>query len=256
MELLYATAILQERIRYHRMSFVWGGIKVGLELVNLDVRWIICKESNKSLWRDAWLNGRALDSFMQRPPELEYTSNFKVSDFILDKVWSIPLLFQNLFPVVTEEIIETPIADGEEDELVWDGASNGVLTVNAAYNHYKEKKSVLLWRKAVWRKFIPPKLSLLSWKISSRKLTTSDRLFKWGLIPTPVCTGCIDGTVETVNHIFFKCSHAQNAWSWLSSALDVDLLQKSDANEIMKWAANQKKRCSIGQLRLSRVMHT
>lgn len=87
---------------------------------------------------------------------------------------------------------------------------------------------------------------MLSWKISSNKLTTSDILFKWCLFPSPVCTGCIDGIVETVNHIFLRFFHVQNAWSWLSNTLDVNLNQISEVNEIIKWAAKQKRRCSIG----------
>lgn len=63
---------------------------MGLELVILDVRWIISSVSKKSLWRYSWLNGRSLRSFMQIPSQLQHTEDYKVSDFILDSEWAIP----------------------------------------------------------------------------------------------------------------------------------------------------------------------
>lgn len=97
--------------------------------------------------------------------------------------------------------MEMHIADAEEDKLEWDGSTNGVITVKVAYNHYREKNHTFLWKKAFWRKFIPQKMSIFSWKVVNNRLTTSDRLYEWGVLLTPVCTGCINGSRETVNDI-------------------------------------------------------
>lgn len=54
-------------INYQRCSSIWKGIKSGLLTISFETRWIIGRNSYFLLWRDPWLNGRSLTSFMSIP---------------------------------------------------------------------------------------------------------------------------------------------------------------------------------------------
>lgn len=109
--------------------------------------------------------------------EIKFKENYRVSQIIECGCWNIPQDLMNLFPVVSSEIKEVQISEVEEDELFWDGSANRVITVKAAYNFYRDKKQTVLWKKALWRKFIPPKISLFTWKLCSQRVIIALKLF-------------------------------------------------------------------------------
>lgn len=160
-------------INYHRSSSICGGIKVGLLLVTLDVQWIIGRQSKISWWKN-WLNGRSLESLIHMPLELKFTEYFTISQIIHDGCWAIRQSLKTLFPVVVKEINEVHIS---KDELVWDGSTIGMITIKAAYNYYRVKEQIILWKKALWRKFIPTKMSLFVWKMINIRIITTSKIF-------------------------------------------------------------------------------
>lgn len=93
------------------------------------------------------------------------------------------------------------------------------------------------------------------WKLVLNRQFIGTTLFKWGVIPSAVCTGCIDGSIESENHLLLHCDIASNIWSWLLEALSVDFTRFRDVLELIKWASKQKADSAIGQLRLSCTFH-
>lgn len=80
-------------------------------------------------------------------------------------------------------------------------------------------------------------------------------LFQRGLLPACVCIECISGATEDYNHLLLKCTAANNIWRWLSQVLGVNLLAFSEAKELVKWAAMQDRKNTVGQLRTTCVLH-
>lgn len=130
---------------------------------------------------------------MSIPDEIKFSEQYTVAQIIHDGAWSIPTSLKLLFPVVVNEIIEVQISRTEDDELEWDGSTNGEITVKVAYDFYREKAPIIQWRKRLWRTFIPPRISMFAWKVVSNRLAIGSVLYSLGVIPCLLCIGWIDG---------------------------------------------------------------
>lgn len=108
------------------------------------------------LWKGQWLNGRSITSFMEIPLELNFTSNFIISEIIHVGKWRIPEAFKQLYPVAVAKIEEVQISDFDKDELVWNRCTDGSITVKRAYELYREKGTLINWKKKLSKPFIPP----------------------------------------------------------------------------------------------------
>ena len=58
----------------------------------------------------------------------------------------------------------------------------------------------------------------LDFKILHNILYTNDRLYKYKMIDSPLCSLC-NLEVETVHHLFIHCPRIHNFWTWLTSKL-------------------------------------
>lgn len=195
-------------INCHRYSSIWKGIQT----ITMEIRWIIGKNSEFSLWFDNWPNGRSISSFMSIPDALLFTRNFSVKQHISNGAWNIPSEIQTLSPVLTTEIMEVCISDLNCDELVWDGDVNGKMTMKLAYNFYRDRSVQQTWKRKLWNSFVSLKISIFVWKICNNRLLTGDVLFRRGLLPSSYCVGCIVGREETDNHLLLHCEIAHNVW--------------------------------------------
>ena len=66
----------------------------------------------------------------------------------------------------------------------------------------------------VWLKQIPPKVSLLVWRLLQNRLPTKDNLSRWGVIHGNALTcvaGC--GASETALHLFLNCDISSGLWA-------------------------------------------
>lgn len=125
--------------------------------------------------------------------------------------------------MLAKEISEVIISESTKNEFIWCGSENGQITVNNAFENYREKAQMIKGRRNIWQSFIPPKVYIFSWKAMNNKLRTCSILHQWGLRPSLVCIGCIFGVPEDDNHLLLYCNTAKNLWNWLSDCLAVDL---------------------------------
>lgn len=110
----------------------------------------------------------------------------------------------------------------------------------SAYNFYRDKAHVSYWKASIWRPFLPPKISMMVWRILIRRLP-SERLVTRGIQISSVCLSCIIGVRESEKHIFWGCDHAQNLWQWVSTLISEDITQLTDVTGMIKWATHQRK---------------
>lgn len=84
---------------------------------------------------------------MDIPVDYQYSADYKIKDFIFGGVITIP---QPLHMKLSANEIDTdvliPIFD-IEDEMVWEGAADGIMTVKKAYEHYRENGVAAKWVK-------------------------------------------------------------------------------------------------------------
>ena len=65
------------------------------------------------------------------------------------------------------------------------------------------------------------KLAETSYKILNNILPCNKLLFKWGKIETPLCPFCNEE--ESISHLLFYCSNAQQIWNYVHRALNLDI---------------------------------
>lgn len=142
---------------------------------------------------------------------LQSTANYGVLESRDNTKWTVgtATAVSRKFPEITKEIKELLISEYDEDELIWDGSTNGVITVAESYESYREKTNVTKWFRHLWP-FITPRVSVFAWKVLSDRITTTTRLFKRKIILSGVCLGCIQGVEEDIDHLILHCQFAKN----------------------------------------------
>ena len=152
--------------------------------------------------------------------------NSMVSYSIVNGRWSLPRVFCDSFSDVSREILKIDLCVYDaHDELVWDGSDKGLLTLSQAYEEFRAKFHLSSRWKAIWKSFIPPKFSVLAWKIFYGKLPTENILQQKSFHLASVCRLCsCYSNYESVDHLFVQCDFANHLWSWLCSAFQTQLV--------------------------------
>ncbi|KAF6153839.1 hypothetical protein GIB67_001072 [Kingdonia uniflora] len=71
-----------DRIKYHKSSFVWPGIKFAELITKPFIGWIIGNGKKINFWRDTWATSIPLREHIDLPNHLWKLCTAKVSDFI------------------------------------------------------------------------------------------------------------------------------------------------------------------------------
>lgn len=124
-----------------------------LLLVAMDIKWIIGRQSRFSLWKDPWLKGRSLESFIPIPVVLKYTKLYRVNSIIQNGERLIPQELALLYSVVTQEISTVIILESDADELIWDCSADGEIFVKKSYEQYRERLPSITRKKRIWRSY-------------------------------------------------------------------------------------------------------
>jgi len=79
--------------------------------------------------------------------------------------------------------------------------------------------------KIIWKCKCSPRVKFFAWLILVDRLNTKDMLQRrhLNIQGTPICVMCAAGSLETIEHLFFECSFAQDCWSKLEINWDLSL---------------------------------
>ena len=75
------------------------------------------------------------------------------------------------------------------------------------------------WSRNVWRHYLPPSRSFLSWRALHDKLPTMELLRRKGHQLASWCCLCCRGE-DSLDHVFTKCPYATAIWFALGSLFD------------------------------------
>lgn len=89
----------------------------------------------------------------------------------------------------------------------------------------------------------------------NNRLATGEKLLRRNIIPLPVCVRSIMGHDEIVDHLFLCCSASRNIWDWMSDVFNVDFFCFYSVLGLLKWAAKQNFKNTVGLLRLVVVLY-
>ncbi|GJY36038.1 RNA-directed DNA polymerase, eukaryota, reverse transcriptase zinc-binding domain protein [Tanacetum coccineum] len=136
---------------------------------------------NTSLWFDNWAGIGALSDFVSYRDiyDVRMKANLTVSEFIKGY-------------------------NGKDGTM-------GEFFVSQAYYDLQTYSNAVSWNKLVWFSENIPKHAFILWLVIQEKLTTQDKVRRWGSYDMMVCLLCYD-EMDSHKHLFFKCEFANKFW--------------------------------------------
>ena len=105
-----------------------------------------------------------------------------------------------------------PAGADRDDALLWLPNGGGSFIVRSTWEAIRTHSPKVLWRKIVWHKSLLPWFSLMLWQVLKNRLPTGDRLARYGIASSDLCSVC-HAHPEIVNHLFFECFYSQQVWN-------------------------------------------
>ncbi|XP_018466214.1 uncharacterized protein LOC108837688 [Raphanus sativus] len=109
-----------------------------------------------------------------------------------------------------------PIAFSESDDMfawkVGELAPVQKFPTAATWKYLHPPGESVSWHKQVWFSGHIPKHAFLTWVNVRHRLTTRDRMRRWGLQVPASCVLC-SSQDESHQHLFFDCSYSDAVWS-------------------------------------------
>ena len=97
-----------------------------------------------------------------------------ISDFRRNGCWQLPRMLLERFPNICQDIYNYVITEDQLDKLIWENSLDGIVSCQNLYQHVHLPVRAVPWGKQIWTRFIPPRRSILLWKILHNRLTTED----------------------------------------------------------------------------------
>ncbi|KAF1892551.1 hypothetical protein Lal_00011018 [Lupinus albus] len=173
--------------RYSKSSICLG-IKPNWNIVMQNALWLVGDGNKVNFWNDSW-TGDALVELSIVHVSVQSSLVAKVSDFVLNIVWTIPKVIAEAFPNVVENIVQLNTSS-TQDMFIWQGTNYGILSLKVAFNCIKPDMEDKNWCKLIWSDYIPPSKSFTTWRLFHHKMPTNENLQKRGCHLTSMCSNC------------------------------------------------------------------
>lgn len=132
--------------------------------------------------------------------------------------------------------------DNSQDGEIAFTKPNGSLDTRGLYKSIRKRNPKVPWCDVVWNEVRARKWSFRLWLAIRGRLTTRERMHKWGLVESDRCPFCgVD--VETMAHLWWSCTFTSQVmdrvWSWVGVHT-----RKANLVEWMDWfvECNDRKR--------------
>ncbi|GAU23976.1 hypothetical protein TSUD_327770 [Trifolium subterraneum] len=206
-------------IKHHIYSSLRSGIKSQDQFIAQNTRWLLGNGNSINFWLHNWC-GTPIVNFLQIPQHLHSHLMARVSDFIINHQWFVPLDLQAAYPTLLPYLnqFDIPLED-KEDKLLWIHNSHGDLTLKDANLFFTNPGQKVNWAKSVWNIVVPPSKSFMVWRLFHHKMPTDEILAIRGIQLPSICSLC-NKEAETTNHLFFQCPFSLALWNWLASIIN------------------------------------
>jgi hypothetical protein len=183
-------------------SCIWRGIKMGNDVFNQGIRWVVNNGHQVSFWHDKWVGNSLLRDVIQGPlPPRE--NSFRVSDVIEGSgSWDFSRLSITL-PSTTQDYIRAVhvcTVSLQQDQLAWE-SSDGEFCLKKAYllacTSPTINSSPSAW---IWKVFTSPRICFFLWQCYHLSVPVRDTLASRGLNVPPYCPRCLVAN-ETLIHM-------------------------------------------------------
>lgn len=169
-----------------------------------------------SFWQDNWLgSGKLLDATGDLGIRyLGVARNATISNVLSEAGWNIRSRGQRRYPEVYAMIDAFPVSYPlvGADVVLWRNDQNEFkpsFSSARTWNHLRNKRDKVGWRKLVWFGQAVPRHSFMTWLTFLNRPSTGDRMKKWGIEQR--CMLCGEPN-ETRDHLFFACPYLFMVW--------------------------------------------
>lgn len=214
--------VLQARAG-RNMSYTWGSILKGIDVLNRGVIWRVGNGSSIKTWSDPWLPRE-----WSRKPITPKGQNVlsRVQELIDPATggWDDELVRQTFWPQDVDIVLSTPVHHDLEDLVAWHYDNIGNFSVKSAYRVQRdhEKRSsrkgvasssgvglaINLQWKRLWKLKYPGKIRHFLWRFAHNSLALRRVLEHRGMEVDTRCVVC-NRLNEDGGHLFFKCKHVR-----------------------------------------------
>ncbi|KAI8556569.1 hypothetical protein RHMOL_Rhmol05G0263900 [Rhododendron molle] len=97
------------------------------------------------------------------------------------------------------------------DRVIWTLTSDGNFSAKSAWEACRHRNSFQPWHTLVWFSQGVPRWSFIAWLAILGRLSTKDRLVRWGMVVPPLCSLCLVD-IESHSHLFFDCQISKMIW--------------------------------------------
>ena len=196
-----------------RCSWSWWKILQLRDRVRPFIRHQVCNGVGTFLWHDFWNPlGPILPLFGER---ILYDSaihkNSRVVEVIDGTRWNWSVTVSADLIALKSSYASYLLNTNREDVISWTQSASGVFTVSSAWNSIRPRKPQVHWHAAVWFSQSIKRHSFITWLVIQDRLSTQDKLLRWGLINSMTCVYC-QANVENRNHLFFECQVTSRIW--------------------------------------------
>lgn len=182
-------------------------------LVQPWITYVIGNGSKTFLWSDNWHPlGPLYTKFGTRIVyNLGRNLYAKVASIVANHDWKWPRCRNS----ITRKIIQHTPASliphiDQEDTVRWNLSANGQFSIQSVWNAIRRQRPHVSWGKVVWFKHVP-RWAIIQWLAILGRLSTLDRLQKWGIVASAQCV-LYSTTLKTCEHLFFQCSYSSQLW--------------------------------------------
>jgi hypothetical protein len=189
-------------IRHHIYSSIWSSVKDEFTTLMDNSTWLLGTGEDINFWNDSWC-GIPLSEHFNIPHHISSVLTSKVSDYIHNGQWNIPIQFTQAFNNINNIIQQVIIpVEPSHDKLLWNHSDSCDLQFKEAYNFKMQQFQELHWAKTIWSLDIQPSKSLLVWRLMHNKIPTDENLMLRGCAIPSICSLC-SKKVESSFHLFF-----------------------------------------------------
>lgn len=178
---------------------------------------IIGDGESTNFWRDIWMGDQPLSSFLH--DSVIPNKQSSVSKVLLHPSPDETECLNTYLPADIVRAINTTRLANVHDKKVWSLSASGHCDVSSIYKISGGSNQVFQlypWT-SIWSPQLPPRLSMLLWKILNNCLATDYKVQSIGIQLCSKCHCCTQPHRESLHHLFIESETASYIWSSLSN---------------------------------------
>ncbi|XP_039033851.1 uncharacterized protein LOC120169819 [Hibiscus syriacus] len=102
------------------------------------------------------------------------------------------------------------------------------------WENIRKMREKVDWHRLIWFPAHVPKFSVVSWMVMLDRLTTKDRLRRFGIVTDNLC-GLCGASQETRNHLFLECSYSCEVWRSIMNFCGLHYQLPSYWDDAIRW---------------------